>query len=1070
MRSGIGSQMVETGKEGRLRRASLLALLALFLLTGIGQATECLITVNTSGTDQSSPDISGNIIVWQDGRDNLIHYYDIAAGTEEILLPGFNSQLRPVISGPLVAWKESLAASTGIAFYRLDTMSTGTLTTDGDQPAVYGDQVVWVNHSGSSSNLLMYNTTTGLQSSPVREPPTDRTQPVLSEGWLVFSNLSQTRIYAKNLTTGEEILVATAARSHTIFDPAISGDRVVWRDRRGNSDIYINNLSGLKIAELVTGTGNRINPAIDGMRIVWTKIPDINLLDLAGSGTPETISTTNGNDFPKISGDRVVWQRRDSGSLNIYLYTIGSSQACPGAGFTADPLSGAAPLNVQFTDTSTGSPAHWFWDFGDGATSVEQNPSHTYVADGTYSVSLTVANGVGRNYTSAAGAIRIGPVPVVSFSANQSYGIAPLAVRFTDTSSGDPHSWAWDFGDGSPSLNQSQVIHTYASPGTYGVTLSATNTNGTGTGSPRSLRVLNGVESKATTDFDWLVVETAGASQHIALDTTGVTGLTFDPIGDPTLLTFVPPPSTGWQRMTFSSADPAGFSLFPNGTIMGNLGSCTLESRDLIPSTFGTGIGNNLPASYRLSLSAYPVNGEMNATVWEGVLPDDETAARLALAGSANFTSLIGGAYTLHLVSTNITPVTGATLNLSVSSAWVQANGNQNNIAVARLQDSGSKEVLIPAATFTDPATNLDFYSIPSPNGFSRFVLVSATGSSNLIQMATRAAAQVIQSSGIGYTSGGSSSKEAPPQVKSPQPAQPLAERPAATYYGEGKIDTTPAGIARDPVIISAPDHGASLAIDAGTEAFDSMHEPLTLATARAVTAGSIPAMPDGAGIRFTGMAYDMGPDGATFDPPATIRFAVPDNQWDANTQYTIRSYSTTTGSWDGVPTTVDTGTRIVSGQVSHLCVFGLFTVPAAEVPTQAPVARAPVATPQEQPKPLPRTPMGTFTGMVGWIYATAIAHIPVSFTILLGVLASVYAFTRRAWLSRYRTWITMYLISMTGSLWALFLFTRGEPLWEPAFLFTTIAGLNLIVHILRFDRIDLSSRAWRGYVEAARR
>jgi hypothetical protein len=58
--------------------------------------------------------------------------------------------------------------------------------------------------------------------------------------------------------------------------------------------------------------------------------------------------------------------------------------------FTADPLFGNAPLKVNFTDQSNGVISNWFWDFGDGSTSSEQNPSHTYTNPGTYTVSLTV--------------------------------------------------------------------------------------------------------------------------------------------------------------------------------------------------------------------------------------------------------------------------------------------------------------------------------------------------------------------------------------------------------------------------------------------------------------------------------------------------------------------------------------------------------------------------------------------------------------------------------------------------------------------------------------------------------
>ena len=54
---------------------------------------------------------------------------------------------------------------------------------------------------------------------------------------------------------------------------------------------------------------------------------------------------------------------------------------------------GLVPLTVRFTDISTGNPTAWLWDFGDNATSTEQNPVHTYTAPGNYTVGLTVGNG-----------------------------------------------------------------------------------------------------------------------------------------------------------------------------------------------------------------------------------------------------------------------------------------------------------------------------------------------------------------------------------------------------------------------------------------------------------------------------------------------------------------------------------------------------------------------------------------------------------------------------------------------------------------------------------------------------
>lgn len=69
----------------------------------------------------------------------------------------------------------------------------------------------------------------------------------------------------------------------------------------------------------------------------------------------------------------------------------------PGASFSSNVTSGTAPLNVLFTDTSTGSPTAWNWNFGDGTSSTQKNPAHVYSTAGTYTVTLTASNSAGSN-------------------------------------------------------------------------------------------------------------------------------------------------------------------------------------------------------------------------------------------------------------------------------------------------------------------------------------------------------------------------------------------------------------------------------------------------------------------------------------------------------------------------------------------------------------------------------------------------------------------------------------------------------------------------------------------------
>lgn len=87
--------------------------------------------------------------------------------------------------------------------------------------------------------------------------------------------------------------------------------------------------------------------------------------------------------------------------------SLGSAATEPAASFTAAPTSGVAPLPVQFTDTSTGGPTSWAWDFGDGGTSTTKSPTHTYISPGTYTVKLTATNAIGSNSVSRTSLITV---------------------------------------------------------------------------------------------------------------------------------------------------------------------------------------------------------------------------------------------------------------------------------------------------------------------------------------------------------------------------------------------------------------------------------------------------------------------------------------------------------------------------------------------------------------------------------------------------------------------------------------------------------------------------------------
>lgn len=152
----------------------------------------------------------------------------------------------------------------------------------------------------------------------------------------------------------------------------------------------------------------------------------------------------------------------------------------PRADFSADKTRGGTPMTVKFIDASTGSPTAWKWNFGDGITSVDQNPVHTYTSLGTYTVTLTASNANGQDTTSKAEYIVTTLAPVADFTADRQVGKAPFIVQFRDISSGSPTKWSWDFGDGTSSSEQNPR-HIYLQEGAYDVRMTATNEFGSDT-------------------------------------------------------------------------------------------------------------------------------------------------------------------------------------------------------------------------------------------------------------------------------------------------------------------------------------------------------------------------------------------------------------------------------------------------------------------------------------------------------------------------------------------------------------------------------------------------------------
>jgi len=149
----------------------------------------------------------------------------------------------------------------------------------------------------------------------------------------------------------------------------------------------------------------------------------------------------------------------------------------PNANFSRTPLSGCSPLDVTFNNTSTQlSNPTYLWDFGNGLTSTSAiNPPVLYNSPGFYSILMVVTNDNGC-IDSVRKGITVYETPIATAAMSDSVGCAPFGVTFTNNTSGT-NTYVWNFGDGTTSTAISPS-HTFASAGTYIVSLVATTANG----------------------------------------------------------------------------------------------------------------------------------------------------------------------------------------------------------------------------------------------------------------------------------------------------------------------------------------------------------------------------------------------------------------------------------------------------------------------------------------------------------------------------------------------------------------------------------------------------------------
>jgi PKD repeat protein len=259
------------------------------------------------------------------------------------------------------------------------------------------------------------------------------------------------------------VLVDTAANKIRMF---ATGPQPPNTSGQSGGDIVEKDSSSLTNPSFATGVGTAV---------------------IRDNGSPDMNDVTSTKQNVTAASGLVVMGNNATTKMYWHADLVGGTTQpppqAPVASFTATPTNGNSPLDVAFTDTSTGSPTSWSWDFGDGTTSTQQNPTHRFTNTGTTTRDFTVtlrASNAGGTSAAFTRAISVAPAPQPTLTASftaQKAANDPLTFTFTDTSTGGtPTSWQWDFdNNGTIDSTVQNPSHTYAAAGTFTVSLTVSN-------------------------------------------------------------------------------------------------------------------------------------------------------------------------------------------------------------------------------------------------------------------------------------------------------------------------------------------------------------------------------------------------------------------------------------------------------------------------------------------------------------------------------------------------------------------------------------------------------------------
>ena len=252
------------------------------------------------------------------------------------------------------------------------------------------------------------------------------------------------------------------------------------------------------------GSCNDIVVYNDLITVLESPVPSFTSTNTESCQTPFTVDFTNtstgsgtltynwnfGDNGPNSALENPSYTYMNSGVYDVAL-TVENEVGCQAvfdnedlvhitattSDFLPDVFGFCQPLEVNFTDMSSSATdiVAWEWDFGDGGTSADQNPTYTYQDTGIFDVTLIITNDLGCTDTlENTNYIFVATPPEANFSASETLFCSGTEIDFTDLST-NATDWFWDFGDGEGTSTEQNPTYGFSDSGHYSITLIALN-------------------------------------------------------------------------------------------------------------------------------------------------------------------------------------------------------------------------------------------------------------------------------------------------------------------------------------------------------------------------------------------------------------------------------------------------------------------------------------------------------------------------------------------------------------------------------------------------------------------